>query len=64
MSAVTDEVDDTTDVLHDLLVAAAAAHGVHEAQDLNGVYDTEWPWWYAAHMAAALAEGGYRIVKE
>jgi len=31
-----------------LLVRAEEAHGVFEATELNGVYDTEWPPWYAA----------------
>lgn len=48
-------------VLLDLLRDAAAAHGVHEAEDLDGVYDEQWPEWYAAHMAHALVERGYEI---
>lgn len=48
-------------VLLDLLRVAAAAHGVHEAEDLDGVYDEQWPEWYAAHMAHALVERGYEI---
>jgi len=54
---------DTTAIILDLLKRAAAAHGVHEKTDLGGVYDTDWPQWYAAHMTRALAEAGYRIVK-
>ena len=35
--------------LESLLEAAAAAHGVYEAAELNGVYDEAWPRWYAAY---------------
>jgi len=31
-----------------LLVRTEEAHGQFEATELNGVYDTEWPQWYAA----------------
>lgn len=48
----------TEEVVLDALERAAAAHGVHEAEELGGVYDEEWPSWYAAHMAATLAEHG------
>lgn len=50
------------EILLGLLKEAAAAHGVHEQEELGGVYDEAWPEWYAAHMARALAEQGYRIV--
>ena len=55
--------DATTDIIRGLLERAAAAHGVHEAEEIGGVYDEEWPTWYAEHMARALAEDGYRITK-
>jgi catechol 2,3-dioxygenase-like lactoylglutathione lyase family enzyme len=32
---------------------AAIAHGKHEAEELNGVHDENWPAWYAAYMAKA-----------
>jgi hypothetical protein len=35
---------------------------VHEKADLGGVYDEQWPEWYAAHMAKALAAAGLRLV--
>jgi hypothetical protein len=54
---------DTTAIFLDLLKRAAAAHGIHEKTDLGGVYDDDWPQWYAAHMTRALADAGYRIVK-
>lgn len=50
------------EILLDLLRQAAAAHGIHEQEDLGGVYDEAWPEWYAAHMTRALAEQGYRLV--
>ncbi|MEV0950356.1 hypothetical protein [Promicromonospora sp. NPDC050249] len=50
------------EILLDLLRQAAAAHGIHEQEDLGGVYDEAWPEWYATHMARALAERGYRLV--
>jgi hypothetical protein len=58
----TDGVDATA-ILLDLLKQAAAAHGIHEAEVLGGVYDIEWPQWYATHMANRLAETGYRLVR-
>ena len=54
----------TTEILLELLKRAAAAHGVHEKNDLGGVYDDDWPQWYAAHMAEALARAGYRLVRD
>ena len=50
------------EILLGLLKQAAAAHGVHEQEDLGGVYDEAWPEWYAAHLARGLAELGYRMV--
>jgi hypothetical protein len=35
--------------LNALLVETEAAHGVFEATELGGVYDQEWPRWYAAY---------------
>ena len=52
----------TTEFLVDLLTRTAAAHGVYEAAELDGVYDEQWPEWYAAHMARTLDELGYRLV--
>jgi len=53
-----------TAFLTELLKRAAAAHGVYEKAELGGKYDDDWPQWYAAHMAHALAEAGYRITRE
>ena len=32
-----------------LLAETEAAHGAYEATELNGVYDEDWPRWYAAY---------------
>ena len=37
------------DAVEQLLAATEAAHGVYEADQLGGVYDQEWPRWYAAY---------------
>ncbi|MDF2575375.1 MAG: hypothetical protein K0S05_2287 [Agromyces sp.] len=49
-------------VILDVLRQAAAAHGVFEAEELGGVFDEQWPEWYAAHMTRTLDELGYRLV--
>src|SRR3954452_11601199 len=41
----------SVDDLKDALTRAATAHGEHEKRE-GGVYDTEWPAWYAAYMVA------------
>lgn len=33
-----------------LLARAGAAHGVYEERELGGVYDEQWPAWYAAYL--------------
>lgn len=40
---------DRIDALTALLLQAEEAHGVHETTELNGVYDENWPAWYAAY---------------
>lgn len=52
-----------TEVLTELLRQAAEAHGRYEAEELGGVYDNEWPEWYASHMARTLTEQGYRLTR-
>lgn len=42
------EADRSTAVA-ELLRQAELAHAEHEAKDLGGVYDQEWPRWYAAY---------------
>jgi hypothetical protein len=63
--STTDTITDTTtnELVLDVLVKAATAHGVHEAEELGGVFDEEWPAWYAAHITRSLADGGYHIVR-
>ncbi|MDB5541513.1 MAG: hypothetical protein JWQ89_3240 [Devosia sp.] len=50
-----------TEVLLAALKGAAKAHGAYEAKELGGVYDDNWPQWYAEHMTHALGEAGYRL---
>lgn len=40
---------DRTDAIQDLLVETEKAHGAYEATELNGVYDEDWPRWYASY---------------
>jgi len=40
--------DDRTEAVTALLAETEQAHGVYETTELNGVYDQEWPAWYAA----------------
>ena len=41
---------DTQKAVAALLSQASAAHGVYEENELNGVYDQNWPDWYAAYL--------------
>jgi hypothetical protein len=41
--------DERIEAVRTLLAETEAAHGAYEATDLNGVYDQEWPRWYAAY---------------
>jgi hypothetical protein len=54
-------VGTTAGILTEALARTAAAHGAYEAEVLNGVYDDDWPQWYAQHMARTLADDGYRL---
>ncbi len=51
---------DRIEAINALLVETQQAHGAYEAAELNGVYDQDWPRWYAAyaveHGISALAE--------
>jgi hypothetical protein len=40
---------DRVEAINALLVKTQEAHGAFEATELNGVYDQEWPRWYATH---------------
>jgi hypothetical protein len=39
-----------TEAIEALLQQAEQAHGVYEAEQLNGVYDEAWPRWYADYV--------------
>ena len=39
----------SVDQINALLAEAGEAHGRYEETELNGVYDLEWPRWYAAY---------------
>jgi hypothetical protein len=41
---------DRIDAVNALLIEAKEAHGRFEATELNGVYDEEWPRWYAEYL--------------
>ena len=51
---------DRIEAINALLVETQQAHGAYEAAELNGVYDQDWPRWYAAyaveHGISAVAE--------
>ena len=57
--------DDRTTAVEALLVRTAQAHGVFEESELQGLYDQEWPRWYATyaveHGMGALIGGGITI---
>lgn len=38
---------DRVQAIDELLVRAESAHGVYERTELHGVYDQDWPRWYA-----------------
>ena len=40
---------DRTEAINALLAQTEQAHGTFETTELNGVYDQEWPRWYAAY---------------
>ena len=45
-----DDIDgERVDQINALLVRTGEAHGRYEETELNGVYDQEWPRWYAAY---------------
>lgn len=62
-AASADDTVDMTPVILDALKLAAEAHGVHEATDLGGVFDEQWPEWYADHMTRTLTSRGYRLAR-
>jgi hypothetical protein len=40
---------DRADAIAALLTETESAHGVYEASVLNGIYDQDWPQWYAQY---------------
>jgi hypothetical protein len=46
MNTRPDRVEAVAALLHE----AEAAHGTYEANELGGVYDQEWPAWYARRV--------------
>jgi hypothetical protein len=40
---------DGDEAIQALLSEAQEAHGAYEASELNGVYDEQWPQWYATY---------------
>jgi hypothetical protein len=40
---------DRTAAIEALLRETEAAHGAYEASELNGIYDQQWPAWYAGY---------------
>jgi hypothetical protein len=40
---------DRIEAIAALLDQTETAHGAYETTELNGVYDQDWPRWYAAH---------------
>jgi hypothetical protein len=41
-----------TQMVAALLGRAGSAHGAYEERELGGVYDEQWPQWYAAFLVA------------
>src|SRR5260221_11474975 len=41
--------DDRVEAVSALLSQAEQAHGAYETAELNGVYDQDWPRWYAMY---------------
>jgi hypothetical protein len=41
--------DERVEAVRALLAETEAAHAAYETSELNGVYDQEWPQWYAAY---------------
>ncbi len=44
---------DRIEALNALLVETEEAHGAFESTELKGVYDQDWPSWYAAYAVKA-----------
>ena len=46
--------------LIEILRKASTAHGDYEINILNGIYDNNWPVWYAAYIVGAF---GIEVIK-
>jgi hypothetical protein len=42
-------IGDKTQTIQTLLAQTEQAHGAYETAELRGVYDQDWPRWYAAY---------------
>lgn len=51
------------DVVLRLLRDTAAAHGDYEKTELAGVFDEQWPEWYASYFTERLHDEGYTLTR-
>ena len=42
-------------------LTAVLLQALKDAAKAHGVYDDNWPQWYAEHMTRTLGEAGYRL---
>ena len=49
------------DIVLRLLKETSAAHGEYETAELGGVYDEQWPEWYATYFTDRLHAEGRRL---
>lgn len=52
---------DRSQLLTELLTAAADAHHVYQTDELGGVNDEQWAQWYAEHMSRAMEARGLSV---
>jgi hypothetical protein len=52
------------DIVLRLLKDTAAAHGKHEAEELGGVFDEQWPEWYATYFTDRLRDEGLALLPQ
>ncbi|QDZ14504.1 hypothetical protein [Humibacter ginsenosidimutans] len=53
--------DADVELMRELLEQTAEAHGRYEKAELGGVYDEQWPAWYAADLVRRLRERGVEL---
>jgi hypothetical protein len=51
------------DIVLRLLKDTAAAHGEFEKAQLGGVFDEQWPEWYATYFTERLHDEGYALTR-